>query len=380
MNAGKDTGQPAEQNIFDVAMSQAWRQFRGTLADAMAALPEGGDLLVRVDLGEALGQNSVWASALVEDGQIRVEVPANSTLAPGSKLGPQAMRQLRDLGLARPYSSSASYVLDLPLSRVDQAASVITSALRDCYLVLHPSYALIGDLRAGSTQTTRAEPSPLPVAVAAQSHEHLHGLVAHAITRLPGVETQTDEEGQFLISTDAAMVTASVHPHSPVILLRAVVLRGISRRKAARAEAARLTKESGGVTFVVYKDWIIAGMDVIAAPFVPAHLAIAVSQLAGVVERVAVPLRAKVGGETFAHPSVMIESRAEAVTGYLLHMLIDGPLTAKQVAEVCEHDADLVVAVIDLIEDEASTWLGTDDQKHRAIRLLRRALRLVLLD
>ena len=119
MNAVEGAGQPVTQDTFDIQLSQAWRQFRSELADELAALPVGGDVTVRVDRGEGWDEfTGVRASVLNMGGQLTISVPGNAGLASEMKLTPAAMRQLRSLGLRRPYSSCASYGVDVPITHV----------------------------------------------------------------------------------------------------------------------------------------------------------------------------------------------------------------------------------------------------------------------
>lgn len=373
MSAGDVAGQPASRDELDKRMDAAWRGFRASLADALTTLGEDAHCYVRPQDGLMDDGEYLWASVWRRGRRLLVTVPSNTYLPAARKLSPAAMRRLREMGMTRAHSS-ADYQLEVPLRHVDQAAEVITTAYRDCLMVLHPSCLEV----TGAAVVTRpraAEPSPVALGVIPDDHEHLRELLADAVSRIPG-ERSEDEDGDYVFWTEGAVVCLGLHPKSPVVILRSVVLRNISRVDAARLAVNELNAERRGVTFILEGNSILAEMHLLGMPFAAHHVGFGLGQMLRVTEEASQQLRDRVGGQSYGSGTSDL-ARTEMIARSLVRMLADGPLSARQVAGVCGDDPEQIQEVIDCLDDDHGDWEAMEPYVTKAVRLLRRALRSV---
>ena len=122
---------------------------------------------------------------------------------------------------------------------------------------------------------------------------------------------------------------------------------------------------------------VVCEMHVPVMPFSAHHVVFALRHMFSVTEAAAHKLRPRVGGESYASIVADAKSRTEVLARSLVTMLADGPVSTKQVAGVCDQDPEVISNVIDYLVDDQADWRGLEPHADRALRLLRRALRLV---
>lgn len=359
---------------LDEQMDADWRAFRARLADGLAGLADGGLALIRPAEEMVVDGDSLWTSVRRHRRELLVTIPSNTYLPDTLRLSAPAMRTLREMGLRRRHGS-ADYEIVLPLSHVDQAAAIICGALRDCYAVLHPTWLEVTGVD-GCTSAAPVEVSPLPLAVLAEDHDHLRRLLDDTVGRVTEPPHRASDD-EYMFWTEAAVVMVSLHPESPVVVLRSMALRGVEHRRAARVAVNELNRERRGVTFMLERGNIVTEMHVLAAPFSAQNVVFALHQMIRVTQEAAQRLRPTVGGESYASIADDARSRTEVLARSLVTMLADGPVSIRQVAGVCDQDPDLISDLIDYVVDGQADWQGLEPHADRALRLLRRALRLV---
>lgn len=298
MSTAVPAGQPAS-DTFDGQMDADWRAFRRTLADALVALPPGGRAVLRPAPDMVWGGEFLWAHVKHDADHLMVTVPSNAFLPRVLRLSPDAMRTLRGTGLKRRHSG-ANYRVALPMSHVDQAASILCTALRDCLGVLHPTCLEIAGPNSDVDSPQILETSPLPLVVAPDDRDHLEALLAEAITRVPAGVTVASSEDGYVLWSARSLAAVSINPNALVVMLRASVIRHLEEPGAARMQVNELNKKRRGVTFYLQEDAVFAEMHLIALPFVASHVLAAIDQIMEVSAEAAELLRARVGGESFA--------------------------------------------------------------------------------
>jgi hypothetical protein len=394
----------------------AWRAFREALADAIDELAAQSFLEVALDIGDDLDGAPPYIRVRRTGDRIALEVASNRVLGMRQRLAKRARRQLRGLGLSNPTASTPEYSSSYAVSYVDQVASVAVEALRGAFGVLHPAFLTSGDLTwrtASHLPTAQGVPSAPGAAVYPADREHLDLLVDGALFQMLGHAPHRDSDGDVPIRAGSAVVFVRSLGRAPLIQLFAEMVVEISDLEAAKHEAGVLNRQVDGVKFTLRDDKVIASADVLALPFADEHLLMVTTRMCDVVSQHDKDLARRVGGRTFiddddssGSSSDGEEAEAEAdndIHPVMLCMLqLDatkpGSLRPKDAAKLCGHDSDLLLELIRWNEEQELAWREAREQAyamnevdeaeaceherghaHRTVKILRKALRRVLL-
>lgn len=264
---------------FEESMERDWLQFRRGLADRLAGLSDGEVMVVEVAseaAGELMGALP-YCQAAVHGEVLRVEAVSNRFLDASCRLDQDEEMALVELGLQR--VEDANFRVDLPQAHVDEAAVLITYALREVYAVIHPSQ-LVGEsdetggpvgmaecgVTSGSAGTgepyerdTSSHGDDVPVPDGLPSgQERPHGrdglvkALAALVKQQFGDSVGQDEDGDMLILTPQGVgVWVYVSPAAPRILIHSILVLDVQDEARALAEVNVLNMQNVAVTFVL---------------------------------------------------------------------------------------------------------------------------------
>ncbi|MDC5696553.1 YbjN domain-containing protein [Intrasporangium calvum] len=404
-----------------MTIDSAWRGFRRALADAVDGLGDGEWLSVALDPGEALEvvDRALPGVELGREGaSIVLEAPGNRVLPADRRLSAAGQRLLRGLGLRRGSRTDPTYRATYPLSHVDEAAAVAVAVLRDVFDVVHPAFL------ASDGFSWEHGPRPEPAApgpetegpVQPVNRAHLDHLVDAALARMIGHTPARDSDGDIPFPSGTAVVFVSTSPASPVVRVFAEMVVEIRDLDAAVREIEVLNREIFGVKFSLHDDRIVASVDLLAMPFVGDHLRALVARMIEVVAANDALAARRVSGRTFLGSDdaddddeddecedESDESDDDAIHPVMLRLIqLDaerpGSVRPKDAARLCDHDPDLILELIRWNEEQEISWRQARDEAMatheydeaeacegerahaaRTVKVLRKALRIVLL-
>jgi len=265
---GRRTEDPMSDAVVDLdrLVEQAWREFREAFADALEALAPGGGVQVAVEASDDPYAAAPYVQAHHVGHAILLEMSGNTCLSPGHKLSRKGQRDLRGLGLRRPSKDAPNYEASYPLGHVDEAASVVVSAFRRAFGVMHPAF-LVSDDVAWQTYplapTADAAPAPAgAVAVHPVSREHLDRLIDQALTPVFGHAPRRDSDGDIPVRSGSAVVFVSNLWPRPCVRLFAELVVDVGRPIRAVHELGVLNHdETISALAVRLRDWVLEHLE-----------------------------------------------------------------------------------------------------------------------
>ncbi|ADU49600.1 T3SS (YopN, CesT) and YbjN peptide-binding chaperone 1 [Intrasporangium calvum] len=397
---------------LETSIDSAWRSFRQVLAEALDGLSEGESLRVALNPGEAVDDAVPGAEVCREAASFVVAVPSNRALPPSFRVSRVGLRHLRRLGLTRGSRGGLTYGASYPISHVDQAASVAVSALRVAFRLVHPAFLTSEDFtwETGSRPplvTTAAHETEL--AVKPVNRDDLDRLVDEALTPMIRHVPVRDSDGDIPFRAGSCVVFVRTNDESPVILVFAEMVVAIRDLDAAVRELDVLNRQISGVKFSLHDDRIVASVELPALPFVGEHLRVLVASMCEVISSNDGLAARRVSGRTFlggeepdADEGDESEPREEIHPVMLRLLQLDaerpGSVRPKDAAKLCAYDSDLLVELIRWNEEQEIAWREARDEAmaahdydeadacegerahaQRTVRILRKALRFVLL-
>lgn len=180
---------------FDDDLEAAWRRYRIDLADHLAGLPAGEELVVSaIPVDGNSAAHPLMTCSLTASRRYRCRVHA-PTLADDERR-PARMRVLRDLGMRSLRGAGGDLVVDTGKRQVDVISAIVATALREVWDVVHPAF-----LQASSDETVPDEPA-IELATLAHDSTQLLSLVIDALEGLTGVRVHVDRHGEIPLPTD----------------------------------------------------------------------------------------------------------------------------------------------------------------------------------
>ncbi|BAH49561.1 T3SS (YopN, CesT) and YbjN peptide-binding chaperone 1 [Rhodococcus opacus] len=415
----------ADMQDFDLdsSVNRDWAEFQRRLADYLAAMQDE-DLLVLESGFEELDESQGLMPCIqfvVWDGDtVRCEVPSNHYLHPDRALTDAEQTYLTELGWNRPTrgpddepdDGSPAFYVDKKLSWSDQLAAMAVAAFRDVWGITHPAFL--------STETSSTDPDATfdPVAarpplvaqldpgaaVVPRDAEHLHELITLSLVPMLGLLPERDPDGDVPIRMGNTILFVGPLADTVDVQLFAPLVHDISDRTRAAEVTADLNRTWSRIKFVLVDDRLSAFLEVSGNPFVPQHLTDSCKSFADFLRTVDSDFAARFGGELFfnrdsggpdeepepdsAPPdgngmSSTTDLPKELQTLFHLDPGCGGDTDPAVVADVCGHDRDRILALLDTGTAWVSRLRETDDAAvehwERIVRTLRNALRTVVL-
>ena len=291
---------------IDRSTAQAWSEFQTRLSDVVSVIDDSADLVIGTET-EATenGGPFVSFSSPARD-TIRSEAASNAVLGEVFQLVGSELAAMEKAGWNPPSTDrSANFWVELPQEESDRLAELAVIALRDVYGVPHPVF-LAPDQLAEILTPKVVDPTRVPAydeddvtAIMPRSREHLDDLVDAELTELFGHQPIRDEEGDIAIRVGSTMIFLRTAADGREIVIFAAIVHEIAGGRSRAAEILNdLNSEARWVKFQLIRDRVFATLSVMAQPFVPAHLSLAVQIMADTADGIDDQLADKLRGRT----------------------------------------------------------------------------------
>lgn len=366
---------------WDDSIEAAWTAYAEALTEALDRMQTDDTLCL-----EASFARTPYLQVLKLEDEFLVEVSSNRFNI--RHLDEAALARLADLSFQEPTDGMPNHWI--PIGDGEFAAGVIVMALRDVLGVVHPSFLSGTPISWVPDQLPMANPRPT-------GPEHLKSLIDQTLIALTGEEPERDEDGDIPIRTGHSIAYVMPHPTEPVIRMVALVVDDVRDPVAAENAITRLNRKVGGAKFILKGDRIAATFELIASPFVPEHLELALSRFCDIVAEHDLGLAHRCGGHVVVDPPVVDD--IHPVMMKLMQLDAERPLSPRLIAKVCRYDSDLIAELITWNCEQEIAWrkardeaAAADDEQEaevceyerihaeRTIKLMRKALRRVLAD
>lgn len=387
-----------EQEDLDSQVEDEWKRFRGRLADRISAMEVDEVLYVQAPIGideEELEGTAPYVLVLRWDtDDLRAEVVSNPYLDERYALTAADEDALLEMGWeAAEWSGEedeepVNFHVDAEPREADRIAAMMTTALRDTFGCVHPSF-LVGDLEEissaehGSDRWTEGPEEPEELAVMPTDDGHLRALVDAALRVMFGDDLSHDEDGDIPVVDGKSVVWVRVLDDSPVIDLFAHVVLGVSERSRVAVELDLLNRANQLFKFVLVDDYVVMKARLVAVPFAPGQLRGLLALMLREVDDLARELAVRLGGRRFLETAtdaeeIVAQETTPEVTALtsLIEALHEGPMRPSSIAVLFDHDRLAIISSIVAIRRD-SVAIDTHDQEF-VLSHLRQALRFVI--
>ena len=282
---------------FDRSIEQAWRRFALRLDDVLSMMDETEPLTLQpCDMVD--GQ---WYIRFTQEyrGRLTAIVPKQIGTDP---LADAQIARLAELGWEK---TPQGWQLSCNQDHCSQLATATVAVLRDVFSVEHPVF-----LDSNVLAEILREPGPddSPDQSDAYGEEtlvypnldevQLAAAVSDELSLIFGAPPMRDQDGDFAIRTGSTMIFVRLAADNKEIRLFSVLVHDVSGRSRAMEVLNDVNAHARWVRFSLVRDKIIATMSVLAAPFVPAHLRQAITEMTNIADGVDDLLASSLQGKT----------------------------------------------------------------------------------
>lgn len=387
---------------FNAEIEDAWGRFEESLSRALMALEDGESLIVEVLRARGEDSCGPYVQALREHNDFLLEVSSNNVLDDAWKLSGSDTEALQELGFTDPDKDMPNHWTELGFLDIDRGASMAVKALREVWHIAHPA------LLSGSGVNWESQTAPAPnvpstdgTPAHANNRHDLDELIDQSLEEAFGQRPERDSDGDIPIPTGTGVVYVRTHDESPLIRLFAVMVKDLQDHAAALHEVAAMNRDIESVKFLVYKDSIIATVDMWAQPFAAAQLHRLIGLMCDAVAQHDTDLARRVKGRVFTTPADETAATDDDGIHPVMRSIMQldaehpGALRPKDAAKLCDYNPDLLLELIHWNEEQEIAWREARDaaqepdeilscdaeceHARRTVKLLRKALKKVLL-
>lgn len=383
---------------LDRATGRAWSQFQARLGVHLAEMGDDDALVVSVESADE-DETGPYVQFLATDAGIHMEASSNQYLTGPHRLSARAEVELADLGLAPPTCApgeepaeggSANHFVLAERSDADRLAVTAVRVLRRVFDVPHPAFLEADDLFGDDPTSATEHLDQAMQAVVPRDRDHLLELVDEALAPVFGHVPEKDDDGDIPVVSGSSLVFVRVHERTPTIELLASVVSDIEDLARARFEVGVLNRDSHFVRYALVDDSVLAYLHIPGYPFVPHHLRALLQLMASVVDGVDDDLAVRIGGRRFSDSDASLRDVDDDSDGGLdeldqddldfqsgpppMHPAVltilqleaeePGSVSPELAASICEHDRDLILA---LISDSSAGELAWREQRDLAL-------------
>lgn len=300
---------------LDHAVRTGWEQLRADLVGYVDRMPDGAVLTARALVGEEpVGGCAPWVRVQRHGPLVFVTAPSNAHLAPAHRLDEAAERWMTEHGWDDVFAHLAApggldlgdHFADVG-SRVqarapDRLAGQVVDALREAYGVVHPAMLLVrGERDEGAWRAVgRIVPEGAGGAGSAPVHpgtaSGLTAEVGAALARHQGAPVEPDATGGYAVPVAGTRFRVRARGDASVVEVDGALVVDVVDVRAARAWLPRLNMTSPWGELYLDGSQVRLRANLLAAPFVPEHLARGLALLERQVEVAAPKLVARAGG------------------------------------------------------------------------------------
>lgn len=346
----------SEHDDLDAVTEAAWVGFRRRLADHLAALVDGQEIVLRCPTPAA-------------DEQATPEVVVNAV---GTHL------HVRDGHSAHPARHEQRYA--------DRVAADVVGTLRSHWAVVHPSFLAAGGLEQDPTTHDEgrapdidgSEPFDDELQVGfPQDREHLQAMVDGALRPSFG-PLRHDDDGDVVIVAGSSVAFVRTLSNRPAVELYAEIVIAPDAADAGDdlEHELRLLNDLHPLwKFSFDGERVLMVHEVPAEPFVAMSVRRVVRRFVSEVDQIAAGLVVRVGGRLFREPAPLADERDTVMAG-LLELLHLERVPTSTVAALLGHDRLEIIRQLVRIRRGEQTCGSHDPEM--VLDVLRRALRRVV--
>lgn len=306
-------------------VTQAWREFAGSLAETLPTLPPGGQLDLALDpTASGTGDAAYSVNVMVtEDRRLLARAVGNASLPEEFRMNRAAIADMVALGWSPPGvepGSGDQFGLTTGTGgepAAGQLATVLARTLRDVYGAPHPAFLVYlaydadeEPLPVPPLGTARALPAagalPLPPPPAPDAggddpallRDQVRTVIA-AMQRTTPDQLTADADGDISIRAGTAMVFVKVRDDPPLVDVFSPVLTGIEPSEPLYGRLSELTNRMPVGRLYFTNDTVWASVPVFGRSFQPAHLVLAVQVMTGLADELDDRLHGEFGGRRF---------------------------------------------------------------------------------
>jgi type III secretion system-like peptide-binding chaperone len=338
MTAESSAGESSEGVFLDepttadlrAKVTEAWREFAGSLATVLAGLEPGAHIDLTLDptaSGTGLAVYSVSLRVL-PDGVVEALAVGNAGLPEGYRMDRAAVADLVALGWSPPGvlpGSGDSFGLRSGQDKAGQLAAMVSRTLRDVYGAPHPAFLvyLVHDeedepIETGPLATARHEPGldagldlagldedgELKAALAGVAdevvplEERVRTVVA-SMSKTTVDQLQVDTDGDIGIRAGSAMVFVRVRDNPPLVDVFSPILTEVEPTEQLYVKLSELTNRMPIGRLYCAQDTVWASIPVFGRNFQATHLMLAVQVMTGLADELDDRLHGEFGGKRF---------------------------------------------------------------------------------
>ncbi|MCW2814198.1 MAG: hypothetical protein JWN84_1653 [Nocardioides sp.] len=371
----------------------AWTAFRQRLADHLATMVDGAELVVSyVDLTDS--DLPPYVDVLSADGGLVLTAASDAFLPDESPLTVEQVDLLVGLGWLPPDVDvdRQGFELEVPQREADRAAVLLVRTLSEVHGVPHPAFLdaegleINGPIVAVATEPGASDEAESPDDAAAHAFvmpmtvTHLEELVEAALGAVfPDV--RHDEEGDIPLRSGHSVLFVRVRHDRPAVELFAHVVLRPTDPDRLPLELGLLNRDQELWRFHALDDRVVMSYELVTTPFAAQQLLHVVHRFLADVDDVAADLVARVGGRRFLEavrarrtsPAPVVDDELPIVG--LLELCHLGRPRTRAVAELFDHDRSAIIRQIIRIRSGQQHCDGHDEDV--VLTALRKALRLV---
>ncbi|MGZ8691038.1 MAG: T3SS (YopN, CesT) and YbjN peptide-binding chaperone 1, partial [Aeromicrobium sp.] len=282
-----------EEMVVDRGISAAWLTFKTRLADHLADLGSGDELILRPQSAE--GERVPYLRfALVDDETVIAQIPR--ILHGRFEIIAADIRRLDRLGTAVRVGDS-DWVFERHL--VDKAAQFAHELFHHIWNAVHPSFITVSpaDLKLYDQPVRKAAgPRETPNAIRVASPEELAGWVRRVLAPVAGFDPREAKDSFIPVMRGKSRSWVHVSTSEPIVEVWGFVASGIDIDKA-KGRLVDLTTRHRQFRFVIQKDCLYAVATVMSTPFIPEHLTIMIERTLHLVGTIGPRLRKQLAPE-----------------------------------------------------------------------------------
>lgn len=319
-----------EEMVVDREVNASWLTFRTRLADHLADLGSGDELILRPHC--ASGERMPYLRfSLVDDETLMAQIPGFRQAR--FEFSEADIRRLEKFGTP---VCDGDYDAVFERHLVDKAAQFTHELFHHIWNVVHPSFITVtpADLNLYDQPVRKAaEQTGVPSTIRVSSPDQLAAWVGRVLAPVAGFDALKAKDSFIPITRGRTRSWVHMSSSEPIVEVWGFVASGIDVTKA-KAWLVDLTTRHRQFRFVIQKNRLYAVGTVMSTPFVPEQLTIMVERTLMLVERIGPRLRKQLapGPDGPAHGAR--ESKAEGVDPGLMALFAASRLHVPALADL----------------------------------------------
>lgn len=271
---------------LDETTRQAWLNFTERLGEVLSVMDASEDLTIRV-VGERHPEDAP---------AVRFSASPDGVIQ--ARLSHVDSSRLAEAGWVL---DGDTWVTSRDQEHLEELAELTTSVMADVVGVLHPIFLepdqLAEVLNPKGGNPTPPTPGPYGIVMPANQAQ-LDAMVDRELASMFGRPALRNAQGDVAIRVGSTVIFCRSTPDCQELLLFAALVHDVSGRSRACEVLNDLNVDVRYCRFALHRDRVFVQVSVLAQPFVPGHLRLALDQISKVADGIDNELAQKLGGHT----------------------------------------------------------------------------------